>query len=359
MTNHGGAGYRLGVAVVGAGYWGPNLIRNFSNSPTWDLHWVCDLDEERAHEAVGRHSTVRVTRSLETVLSDPLVDAVAIATPAATHYRIASACLSADKHLLVEKPLARSVEEGEMLVEEAERRGLTLMCDHTYCYTPPVRHVRRLIADGSIGQLQYLDSVRINLGLVQPDIDVFWDLAPHDLSILDFVLPEGCQPTSVSALGADPIGAGRTCVGYLTLPLLGGAIAHLHVNWLSPTKIRRTIIAGSQRMVVWDDLKPSQRLSMYDRGVDIPEGLAEDDRRKVEISYRIGDMVAPALPEREALQDVSAELFAAILEGRPPLTDGHSGLRILRILEAASRSVIAGGSPVSLEVPGLSVAAAS
>ncbi len=359
MANNGSVDDRLGIAVVGAGYWGPNLIRNFSNSPNWDLLWVCDLDRGRAEQAVGRYSTVCVTDSLESVLSDPRVNAVAIATPAATHYRVASACLSADKHLLIEKPLARSVEEGEALVEEAERQGLTLMCDHTYCYTPPVRQVRRLIADGSIGQLQYLDSVRINLGLVQPDIDVFWDLAPHDLSILDFVLPEHCQPISVSALGADPIGAGHACVGYLTLPLLGGAIAHLHVNWLSPTKIRRTIIAGSHRMVVWDDLKPSQRLSMYDSGVEIPEGLAEDDRRKVEISYRIGDMVAPALPEREALRDVTTELFLAIVEGRQPLTDGHSGLRILKILEAASRSLMAGGTPVSLEVPGLSVAAAS
>jgi predicted dehydrogenase len=343
------AGYRrLGVAVVGAGYWGPNLVRNFGANPQCELLWVCDLRPARAQEVVGHHSPVRVTDSLDTVLHDEDVQVVAIATPTQTHFPIAKAALLAGKHVLIEKPLAGSVAEAEALIELAERQRRVLMCDHTYCYTPAVRRICSLIADGSVGSLQYLDSVRINLGLIQKDVDVFWDLAPHDLSILDFVLPPECRPLAVAAHGADPIGVGRACVGYLTMPLSGGGIAHLHVNWLSPTKIRTTIIGGSRRMLVWDDLNPSQRLSLYDKGVELTEGLSPEMQRSVLVSYRSGDMIAPALPEQEALQGVVAELVAAIGEERRPLTDGQSGLRVLRILDAASRSLRANGAPIVL-----------
>src|SRR5438067_2364493 len=180
----------LRVAVVGAGYWGPNLVRNFQASPVCDLRWVCDLDEHRARRAVGRYSTVPVTTSVDNVLNDDELEAVAIATPAATHWPLASAALESGKHVLIEKPLASTVAEGEAIVKLADERGLTLMSDHTYCYTPAVQRIRDLVATGTLGDLQYFDSVRINLGLVQRDIDVFWDLAPHDLSILDFILPE-------------------------------------------------------------------------------------------------------------------------------------------------------------------------
>jgi predicted dehydrogenase len=343
---------RLGIAVVGAGYWGPNLVRNAAASDECDLRWVCDLDIERAKRVVGRYSTIKVTDDLGQVLDDPSVGAVAIATPAHTHAQVALECLEAGKHVLVEKPLAWSVAEGEKLVETADERGLTLMCDHTYCYTPAVQRIRALIRQGMLGDIQYVDSVRINLGLVQRDIDVFWDLAPHDLAILDVILPDGCVPTAVAAQGADPLGTGRSCIGYLTLPLTGGGIAHAHVNWLSPTKIRTTVIGGSERMLVWDDLSPTQRLSMYDKGVDIANGAepaSGEVRRDMIISYRTGDMVAPALPEREALQSVIAELVASIREGRPPLTDGRSGLRVLRALNAAALSLEKGGMAVALE----------
>jgi predicted dehydrogenase len=338
----------IGVAVVGAGYWGPNLVRNFELHPGTDLRWVCDRSKDRAVGAVGRHSTVRVTDNLDDVLDDDSVHAVAVATPVSTHGELSLACLEAGKHILVEKPLASSVAEGEKLVSVAERRGLVLMCDHTYCYTPAVGKIRELLASGVIGTVQYVDSVRINLGLVQPDIDVFWDLAPHDLSILDFILPGECRPRAVSAHGADPVGAGRACVGYLTLPLPGGAIAHVHVNWLSPTKIRKTIVGGSKRTVVWDDLNPGQRLSLYDRGVELGAGSGDSLRREALISYRTGDMVAPALPEVEALGNVVGEFVAAIHERRPPLTDGHAGLRVLKILEVASRSLEADGLTMPL-----------
>jgi len=338
----------MGVAVVGAGYWGPNLVRNFSASEDWDLRVVCDLDVERAQRVVGRHSTVRVTSSLDEVLSDPEVVAVAVATPASTHSEVALACLDAGRHVLVEKPLAPTVVEGEKLVAAAAEHGLVLMCDHTYCYTPAVRRIRELVAEGVLGDIQYVDSVRINLGLVQPDIDVLWDLAPHDLSILDFILPADRQPTGVAAHGADPIGVGQACVAYLSLPLNGGAIAHVHVNWLSPTKIRHTIIGGSKQMLVWDDLHPTQRLSMYDKGVELTAAMGTEARRQTLVRYRAGDMIAPALPEAEALGSVVAELAASIREHRVPLTDGHAGLRVLRILEAAGASVERAGQTVPL-----------
>jgi predicted dehydrogenase len=339
----------LRVAVVGAGYWGPNLIRNFSASQHTELRKVCDLDVERARKVVGQYSTVDVTASYEEVLADPEIEAVAIATPARTHLEVALAALEAGKHVMVEKPLASSVAEGRKLVDAAAEHKRVLMCDHTYCYTPAVAKIRELVHGGELGEIQYVDSVRINLGLVQRDIDVFWDLAPHDLSILEFILPEGREPLAVAAHGADPIGAGRSCVGYMTLPLRHGAIAHVHVNWLSPTKIRTTIIGGSKRTLVWDDLSPTQRISVYDRGVELSaDALPSDMRREALISYRMGDMTAPALPESEALQNVVTEFATSIRENRAPITDGNAGLRVLRILEASSESLGWGGTLVPL-----------
>jgi predicted dehydrogenase len=341
----------IGVAVIGAGYWGPNLVRNFQASPSFLLRWLCDLDVARAQRALGQYSTVQATDDLRRVLDDPQVHAVAIATPAGTHLDVAMSALAAGKHVLVEKPLAARYQDGLQLVEEADRRGLVLMCDHTYCYTPAVLRIRSMLHGGELGELHYLDSVRINLGLVQRDIDVIWDLAPHDLSILDFVLPDGVRPVAVSAAGADPIGAGRSCVAYLTLRLTGGAIAHIHVNWLSPIKVRTTLIGGSKRTMVWDDLNPTQRISVYDRGVDVagPDELGAEQRREMLVSYRSGDMVAPAMPEREALRSMAEEYAGAIHAGRAPLTDGRSGLRVLEILEAASRSLAEGGASIPLE----------
>lgn len=344
----------LGVAVIGAGYWGPNLVRNFRGSPHWQLVAVCDLDAERAAKVVGDARGVDVMTSLDEVLARADVDAVAIATPANTHRAIAMAALEAGKHVLVEKPLASSVAEAAEMVQAAADRGLTLMCDHTYCYTPVVQRIRDIVHSGELGDILYVDSVRINLGLVQPDVDVIWDLAPHDLSILDVVLPGGLSPVGVAAHGADPIGAGRACVGYLTMPLPAGAIAHVHVNWLSPTKIRQMVIGGSRRTLVWDDLNPQQRLSVYDRGVDLDLTSRSDDlasRTAAGVSYRLGDMFAPSLPEREALGTMVAEFAAAIEEGRPALTDGAAGLRVLRVLESASQSLAADGRLVQQPVP--------
>lgn len=334
---------KLGIAVIGAGYWGPNLVRNFRNSPEWDLVAVCDLDPERAAKVVGGRSTVDVETDIARVLQRRDVDAVAIATPAQTHAELAIAALEAGKHVVVEKPLASDLGAARAMVDAAAVHERVLMLDHTFCYTPAVRHIRQVIADGVLGDVLYVDSVRINLGLVQPDVNVFWDLAPHDLSILDFILPCGLEVGPVTATGADPLGTGRACVGHASLPLPDGGIANISVNWLSPTKIRSFVVGGSKRTLVWDDLNPMQRVALYDRGVDVarrPDDLAE--RKQVAVSYRMGDIHVPALREAEALGLMVAEFAGAIREGRQPLTDGHSGMRVLTVLKAIDDSLAAG-----------------
>lgn len=342
----------IGLAVIGAGYWGPNLVRAALATPALQLEWLCDLDEDRARTVLGRYTTVRATASYETVLSDPAVTAVAIATPAATHFDLVRAALEAGKHVLAEKPLTPTVEEGEKLVALARESGLVLMCDHTYCYTPAVRRIRELIRGGEIGEVQFVDSIRVNLGIVQSDVDVLWDLAPHDLSILDFVLPEQVVPVAVSAHASDPVAAGRACLAHLSVWLSTGALAHMHVNWLSPTKVRTMVIGGSRRTIVWDDLKLQSRLAVYDRGVDrMPLELpSPSQRREALVSYRLGDVWVPALPEREALLSVVAEFAQAITECRPALTDAAAGLRVLKMLEAASRSAERGGDRIPVDV---------
>lgn len=340
------------VAVVGAGYWGPNLARNFRASADWELARICDLDIGRAQQIADGIGGVPVTASLDDVLADATIDAIAIATPARTHHVIVLKALDAGKHVMVEKPLADDRVRGEEMVARAAAGGRVLMADHTYCYTPAVLKIRELIAEGALGDILFIDSTRINLGLIQPDVDVFWDLAPHDLSIMDFVLPGGLDTASVSAHGSDPLGTGKACVGYLAMALAGGAMAHVTVNWLSPTKIRQMVIGGTKRTLVWDDLNPQQRLSVYDRGVDIAAVSKETtpDRRDANISYRLGDTWSPALPEREALAGVVAEFAAAIREERPARTSGEAGLRVLSVLDAAQRSLAAGGAPAPMKL---------
>jgi predicted dehydrogenase len=338
------------LAVIGAGYWGPNLVRTALATPAFRLEWLCDVAVERARSTVGPYATVRATDSCDEVFADTSVTAVAIATPPATHFDLVRTALEAGKHVLVEKPLTPSIAEGQKLAELARQSGRVLMCDHTYCYTPAVHRIRELVQRGEIGDIQFVDSVRINLGLVQRDVDVLWDLAPHDLSILDFVLPRSIRPVAVAAHTVDPIGAGRACLAYLSVWLSNGALAHIHVNWLSPTKIRTTVFGGSRRTIVWDDMNPGARLAVHDRGVDSMEAadVPRDERRQALISYRTGDTLVPALPEREALMSVMAEFGAAISEDRPPLTDAEAGVRVLRLLEAASRSAESNGARIAV-----------
>jgi len=346
----------IGLAVIGAGYWGPNLIRTALATPAFRLKWLCDTNVDRARKVLGYHTTVRSTGCYDEVLDDPEVAAVAIATPASTHFELVTAALGAGKHVLVEKPLTASVGEAEKVIEQAADAGLTLMCDHTYCYTSAVARVRQAVRGTELGELRFIDSVRINLGLVQPDVDVLWDLAPHDLSIMDFVLPDTVHPVAIAAHASDPLGAGRACLAYMSVWLSNGAIAHLHVNWLSPIKVRTTIFGGANRTIVWDDMNPAARVMIHDRGVERQPtdsagsagSLDTDLRRQALISYRIGDMRVPALPEREALLGVMAEFAAAITTRRAPLTDGRSGLRVLTLLEAASLSAERDGARVPI-----------
>ena len=259
----------VGMAVIGAGYWGPNIVRNAMAFGGTDLKWVCDRDVGRARHVVGEQSSIRVTPDIDDVLADESVEAVAIATPPATHAELALRCVEAGRHLLVEKPLADSYDAGLEMVRAAEERDVVLHCDHTFCYTPAVQKIRDLVAAGELGRPLYYDSVRVNLGLVQEEVDVFWDLAPHDISILDFILGSGREILSVTAEGADPLGLGHACVGYLTMLFSDGLLAHCHLNWLSPTKIRTTIVGGSERMVLWNDLLPAQRVSVFESGIDL------------------------------------------------------------------------------------------
>lgn len=338
----------LGIAVIGAGYWGPNLVRNAVTNPSTSLRWVCDVDLARAESLASTYARVGATDDLRRVLDDPAVEAVAIATPASTHAALAIEAVKAGKHVVIEKPLASSVSDALEILRVAESCGRLVMCDHTYCYTPAVQYIRQAVHGGELGALQFLDSVRINLGLVQRDIDVVWDLAPHDLSIIDTIMPPGERVVSVSATGADPVGAGQACVAYLSLGLASGAIAHVHVNWLSPTKVRRMIVGGSRRTLLWDDIDPSQRISVFDRGVDISGGDDPETVTQRRIAYRLGDMVAPALREREALASMFDELVGAVRNQRAPLTDGMAGLRVLQMLEAAKISMGNGGTAIEI-----------
>jgi predicted dehydrogenase len=259
------------------------------------------------------------------------------------------AAIGAGKHILVEKPLALSSREARIIARAADDAGLVAMCDHTYCYTPAVSRIRSEIQAGNLGAIQYIDSVRINLGIIQRDIDVFWDLLPHDFSILDSVLGPSFSPLAVSAVGVDPVGAGKACVGYATLLLPNDAIAHTHVSWLSPVKIRNVVFGGARRHLIWDDTNPGLRIATYDRGVEVEEVLDSDERRDLLIQYRTGDMQAPALAETEALQTLVRDFAHCIRNGGTPLTDSWSGVRVLDLLEAVDRSRAANGAlvPVS------------
>ena len=338
----------INAAVIGCGYWGPNLIRNFVSSHHAELLWACDVNKVRLEGALRPYPMVRDTVEMDDILADRDVSAVAIATPVRTHYTIARACLEAGKHVLVEKPLASSVAQGEELVRLAREKNLQLMCDHTFCYTGAVRKIKEIITSGALGRLLYFDSVRINLGLFQEDINVVWDLAPHDLSILDFLVKE--KPGSVSAHGVSHAGNNLENIAYVSLLYSNKFIAHFHVNWLSPVKLRKTIVGGSEKMLVWNDLVPAERVKIYNKGIAIGKDDPEGKRGRL-VSYRSGDIHAPQVDDTEALSLVVKEFADCIAENRPALTDGEAGLRVLRILEAAERSIKADGANVRIDYP--------
>lgn len=337
----------IGVGIVGLGYWGPNLLRNFAEAAGADVRVVCDVRADRLTAASGRYPRMTVTQDFRALLADPAVDAVAIATPVSTHYELALAALRAGKHVLVEKPLASSSVEAMQLIEEAARRRLVLMVDHTFVYAGAVQKIAALVSTGELGDIYYYDSVRVNLGLFQHDVNVIWDLAVHDLSIMDHVLP--IRPRAVSATGMAHVSGGHQNIAYLTLFFDSHLIAHVHVNWLAPVKIRRTLIGGSQRMIVYDDLEPSDKIKVYDKGITVnsnPESVYQ-----MLVGYRAGDMWAPRLDGTEALKTEVAHFLDCIARGAAPMTDAASGLRVVRLVEAASKSMEAHGHPVELDGP--------
>jgi predicted dehydrogenase len=333
----------INIAVIGYGYWGPNLVRNFQEVNGCRVTVCCDSDGTRLAHIKAKHSSLEATCDFASVLSDPKIDAVIIATPIGTHYQLAREALEAGKHVLVEKPLAATVSEAECLVEKAEQLGLTLMVDHTFVYTGAVRKMKEIMERGDLGDLYYFDSVRINLGLIQRDVNVFWDLAPHDIAILDFLVQE--RPISVCANGACHLGNGIENVGYLSVYFNSGFIAHFHNNWLAPVKIRTVLLGGSKKMILYDDMENSEKVKVYDRGIDMSTPEKVHDAR---IAYRLGDMWAPRLDTTEALRLMAQEFINSIESKRRPITDGESGLNVVRILESAEMSVKKHGKEVQL-----------
>ena len=332
------------VGVVGYGYWGPNLVRNFSEIPGAEVEAVSDLNRERLAQVEARYPAIRTTTKFQDLLESPTIEAVAIATPVSTHYELAMAALKAGKHVLVEKPMTATSEQGEKLVEEAERSGRVLMVDHTFIYTSAVRKIKDLVDRGELGDLYYYDSTRINLGLFQHDVSVIWDLAVHDLAIMDYVLPS--QPMAVSTTGMSHVSGKPENIAYLTLYYEDRMIAHLHVNWLAPLKIRRTLVGGSRKMVVYDDLEPSEKVKVYDKGITV-DGNTEKVYGAM-IGYRAGDMWAPQLDATETLRTELTHFVECVREGKRPITDGAAGLRVVRILEAATWSMVEQGRSVDL-----------
>ncbi len=335
-----------GIGVVGYGYWGPNLVRNFAETPGANLVAVCDSRADRLAIVAKRFPTVRTFTSFEEMLACPGLDAVAIATPVHLHYTLAKQAIGAGKHVLVEKPLSFSSAEAAELIDLAAAKKRVLMVDHTFIYTGAVRKIRELVRTGEIGDFLYYDSVRVNLGLFQHDVNVLWDLAVHDLSILDFILPE--RATAVSATGMAHVPGKPENMAYMTLYFASNILAHIHVNWLSPVKVRQTLIGGSKKMIVYDDLMPSEKIKIYDRGVTLTQNPKQEEVYQLLVSYRSGDMWAPKLDEAEALKAEAAEFVRCITEGATPENDGAAGLRIVKILEAASQSLKKRGEPVEI-----------
>ncbi len=336
----------IGIGIIGFGYWGPNLARVFAATPGCRLVAIADASGPALEHAGARHPAVRLETDWRALLTAPDIDAVVIATPVSTHYAMASAALAAGRHVLVEKPMTDDVRQAEALVTQAQRCGRVLMVDHTFVYTPAVRKMRAMIDAGEIGDVYYYHSTRINLGLFQSDVNVVWDLAAHDAAILGHLLDT--PPAAVSANGVSHLPNRPENMAHITLFFDGPGMAQISVNWLAPVKVRQTLIGGSRRMIVYDDLEPSEKVKVYDRGVSCETPQGDGDLHRMLISYRVGDMWAPHLPIEEALAVEAAHFVDCVANGRTPITDGHAGLRVVAILDAACRSMRRRGQPIEL-----------
>jgi predicted dehydrogenase len=334
----------INIGVIGHGYWGPNLTRNFAELVRGRLVAVSDLDPKKLEVVSRRFPSVKTSTDFRDLVRDPNIDAIAIATPVSTHFELAMTVLKAGKHLWLAKPMAETSAQAQQLVDEAEKRKVVLLIDHTFVYTGSIRKMGEIVASGDLGQIFYYDSIRVNLGLFQRDVGVVSDLAAHDFSILDFVLRE--QPVAVSASGINHFPGTPENLAYVTCFYDSGTIAHANVSWLAPVKVRQILLGGSKKMIVCNDLEPSEKIKVYDKGVS----LTDDPRQiyEMRVGYRTGDMWAPKLDSTEALT-VEAEHFLDCIEtGKTPLTDGRSGVRVVELIEAAASSIRGRGETVDL-----------
>jgi predicted dehydrogenase len=334
----------IGIGVVGYGYWGPNLVRNFCTVEGAEVIAICDADPAKLAIGKRHHPGVSVTNDFQDLLNDKRIDAIAIATPVHTHFNLAFAALKAGKHVLVEKPLAQTSEQVRRLIDEAEKRKLILMVDHTFLYTPAVQKIRELIVEGALGDIYYYNGIRASLGLFQSDVNVIWDLAVHDISIIQYIFHE--KPVAVSATGASHVAGRPENMAHIALFFQSSCVAHVAVNWLSPVKVRQTLIGGSRKMIVYDDVEAAEKVKVYDRGITISS--AAENEVQLRIGYRAGDMWAPHLSTKEALQTEAEHFIACLQSGKSPISNGATGLQVVEILEAASRSIAAQGKPVTV-----------
>jgi predicted dehydrogenase len=342
---------RVRIAVVGLGYWGPNLVRAMHDVADAEVRWICDLDERLLEKTGRRYPAVMRTTALDEVLDDPEVDAVAFATPVSTHFPLASRALEAGKHVFVEKPLAASAAEAIDLAERADSNRLVLMPGHTFVYSPPVRMIRDLIESGELGDIYFISSSRVNLGLHQPDVSVVWDLGPHDFSILRFWLRE--TPEHLAALRRSCIIPGTPDVAFINLEFASETVAQVELSWLAPSKLRRTTIVGSRKMVVYDDMS-HEPVRVFDSGVMIPDPTSFGEYK---LSYRTGDIVSPHVQASEPLGLEIADFCEAILTGSTPESSAELGVEVVKMIEAVDRSFESNGGRVAVATPERAVAA--
>jgi predicted dehydrogenase len=333
------------VGVIGYGYWGPNIVRNLSGLDRCEVISVCDRNANALKRAQKTYPAVHLTTDFNEVLASPDIDAVAIVTPVWTHFELSKKALENGKHVFVEKPFTSTSAQAVQLIELASQKNLRIMVDHTFLFSGAVRKIRELVDNGTLGQLYYFDSTRVNLGLFQHDVNVVWDLAPHDLSIMDHLIRE--QPEAVVATGGNHFNE-LADMAFITVYFARNVTAHINVNWLSPVKVRTTLIGGRDKMLVWNDLEPDEKIKVYDKGVDITKGQSGQSVYDLLVSYRSGDVWGPKVDATEALTLELGHFVDCILEGTTPSNDGEAGLRIVRLLEAAEQSLKDRGRIVAL-----------
>ncbi len=332
----------MNFGVIGYGYWGPNIVRNLSTLDDSHVIAIADVDPDSRARAQKTYPNIPVTADASELIQSTKIDAIAVISPAWTHYELAKAALLNGKHVFVEKPFTSTAAQGEELIEIARRRNLRIMVDHTFLFTGAVKKIDELVQEGILGNLYYYDSTRVNLGNFQHDVNVLWDLAPHDLSIMDYILK--ANPEAVVATGQNHLN-GHEDIAFLTVYFPNKVIAHINVNWLSPVKVRTTLIGGDKRMLVWNDMEADEKVKIYDKGV---EATSKEGYYKLFVNYRSGNMWAPRLEQVEALRQELCYFVECITEGKDPFNDGRAGLRVVKMLEAASQSLQKRGSLVYL-----------